>query len=215
MGCLRALFVQVGCLLLLVAAAVLGFLYRRPLWDAYKRFRGQRPVATAAYAAPSPSASRRAEDVLARFARRGGPAYVDLTAADVAGLLDRELARPSRGILDSVQVALDSGVVLVRGVLDLSQLPSGVLGPLAGRMGGHERIEAGGPLSAADGSLRWLPTRLSIRDFPFPRRAIPPLLRSLRLSTGTEGALPIPGVSGVGDVRVVPAGVRLYRVERP
>jgi len=215
MGCLRALFVQVGCLLLLVAAAVLGFLYRRPLWDAYKRFRGERPAAEMVFAAPSASAPRRAEDQLTRLARRGGPAYVDLTAADVAGLLDRELARPSRGILDSVQVALDSGMVLVRGVLDLSQLPSGALGPLAGRMGGHERIEAGGPLAVADGRLRWMPTRLHIRDFPFPRRTIPPLLRALHLQTGTEGALAIPGVTGVGDVRVVPAGVRLYRVERP
>ena len=214
MGCLRALFVQVGCLVLLAAALVFGFLYRRPLWDAYKRFRGQRPAAEMAFSVPVEGGVRSAREQLRRLTVRGGPAYVDLTAADVAALLDRQLAEPSGGILDSVGVALDSGVVLVRGVLDLDRVPGGVLGPLAGRLGGRERIEAGGALAADSGALRWLPTRLSIKDFPFPRRTITPLLRALHLAVGEDGSLAIPGVDGVGDVRVSPSVVRLYRLVR-
>jgi hypothetical protein len=168
-----------------------------------------------AWVAPAPGGARHAEEELARLGRRGGPAYVDLTAADLAGLLDRELVRASRGVFDSVRVALDSDVVLVRGLLDLSQLPRGVLGPFAGSFGGREPLEAGGALSAGGGGVRWQPTRLRVRDFPFPRRTIPPLLRALHLAVGADGALTLPGLGGVGDVRVSRERVRLYRLENP
>lgn len=216
MGCLRALFVQVGCLVVLVAAAVLGFLYRDTLWAAYRRYRGDRPAAEIAFAPAAPDGAARAEDAMARLARRGGPAYVDLTAADVAALLDRELVQGSRGVFDSVEVALDSEAVLVRGLLDLSRVPRSVLGPFAGSFEGRERLEAGGALTAtAEGGLRWRPTRLRIRDFPFPRRTIPALLRALHLAVGPDGDLGLPGITGVGDVRVRRDRVRLYRLERP
>src|SRR5512143_2967714 len=179
MGCLKALIVQVGCLLLLVAAAVLAFLYRKPLWDAYHRWRGGKPPAAVAYATPPSDAAgaRRASDALARLASAGGPAYVDLTAADVAALLDRDLVRASGRVFDSVSVALDSNTVLVRGLLDLSRLPHDFLGPFSGSFNGREPVEAGGPLlTGSGGTLRWLPDRLRIRDFPIPKKGIPALL---------------------------------------
>jgi len=216
MGCLKALFVQVGCLVLLVAAAVLAFLYRKPLWDAYHRWRGGKPPAVVAYAAPPADAAgaRTASDALARLTRAGGPAYVDLTAADVAALLDRDLVRASRHVFDSVSVALDSNTVLVKGVLDLSLLPKDFLGPFSGSLNGREPVEAGGALLAGSGgTLRWAPDRLRIRDFPIPRRGIPVLLRALHVEAA-QGGVTLPGVTGVGDVRVTPERVRLYRLER-
>jgi hypothetical protein len=216
MGCLKAIFVQVGCLVILVAAAVFGFLYRRQLWDTYRRFRGEKPAAAVGYAAPVPQLGARAEDALARLERRGGPAYVDLTAAEIAALLDRDLVRGSDRVFDSVQVALDSNVVLVRGQLDLSRLPRGFLGPLASSFSGREPVEAGGALVAAPGgAVRWRPDRLRIRDFPFPRRVIPALLRSLHVAAPGDSGVTLPGLRGVGDVRVTPERVRLYRLERP
>ena len=216
MGCLKALFVQVGCLVLLVAAVVLGFLYRREISGAYHRLRGEKPPAVVSYVAPAPQGGAGAEAALARLGRRGGPAYVDLTAAAIAALLDRDLVRGSSRIFDSVQVALDSNVVLVRGQLDLARLPRGFLGPLASSFSGREPVEAGGALVAAsDGAVRWKPDRLRIRDFPFPRRVIPALLRSLHVAAPGDSGLALPGVRGVGDVRVTPERVRLYRLERP
>ncbi len=214
MGCLKALFVQVGCLVLLVAAVVLGFLYRKQIMETYHRLRGVKPAAEVVYAAPDAAGARRAEDRLAQLGRPGGPAYVDLTAGDVAGLLERDVVRPSGRILDSVRVALDSNVILVRGVLDLSRLPHDFLGPFSGSFNGREPVESGGALAAgAGGSLRWIPDRLRIRDFPIPRRGIPALLRSLHVGAA-EGGVVLPGVTGVGDVRVGPERVRLYRLER-
>jgi hypothetical protein len=215
MGCLKALFVQIGCLLLLVAAAVLAFVYRRPLVDGYRRWRGERPAAAAAYAAPDAAGGRRAEDALARLGRAGGPAYVDLSAGEIAALLDRDLVRASGNVFDSVQVALDSNTILVKGVLDLSRLPRGFLGPFASSFTGLEPVEAGGALlPAPGGGVRWLPDRLRIRDFPIPRKGIGSLLRALRVDAGA-GGVTLPGVTGVGDVRVSPERVRLYRLEHP
>jgi hypothetical protein len=216
MGCLRALFVQVGCLVLLVAAVVLGVLYRREIWGTYRRLRGEKPAAAVGYVAAAPQGGVRAEEALARLGRRGGPAYVDLSAPEIAALLDRDLVRGSGRIFDSVQVALDSDVVLVRGQLDLARLPRGFLGPLASSFSGREPVEAGGALVAAPGgAVRWKPDRLRIRDFPFPRRIIPALLRSLHVAAPGDSGLALPGVRGVGDVRVTPERVRLYRLERP
>jgi len=216
MGCLKALFVQVGCLVLLVAAAVLAFLYRKPLWDAYHRWRGAKPPAAVTYTAPpsDPAAVRRAADQVTRLARAGGPAYVDLTAADVAGLLDRYLVQASGRVFDSVSVALDSNAVLVRGLLDLSRLPHDALGPFGSVLSGREPVESSGALlPGTGGSVRWLPERLKVHDLPIPKKGIPALLRSLHVEAA-QGGVTLPGVSGVGDVRVSPERVRLYRLER-
>jgi|GEM_PF-3651443 len=213
MGCLKAFVVQVGCLLILVAAVVLAFVYRRPLYDAYRHWRGERPAAAVAYAAPA-AGGRSAEESLARLGRAGGPAYVDLTAGEIAALLDRDLVQASQRVFDSVQVALDSNTILVKGVLDLSRLPRDFLGPFASSFTGHEPVEAGGTLVAAPGGgVQWRPDRLRIRDFPIPKRGIPALLRALHVEAG-KGGVALPGVTGVGDVRVSPAHVRLYRLER-
>lgn len=214
MGCLKALVAQVGCLLVLVAAVVLAFVFRRPLYDAYRRWRGERPAAAVAYAAPEAAGGRSAAEALARLGQPGGPAYVDLTAAEIAALLDRDLVQASRRVFDSVEVALDSDVILVRGMLDLSRLPHDLLGPFASSFTGYEPVEAGGALVAAPGGgVQWRPDRLRINDLPIPRKGIPALLRELHFEAG-RGGVALPGLGAVGDVRVSPEHVRLYRLER-
>ena len=117
-------------------------------------------------------------------------------------------------VFDSVSVALDSNTVLVKGLLDLSRLPHDFLGPFSGSFNGREPVEAGGPLlTGSGGTLRWLPDRLRIRDFPIPKKGIPALLRSLHVEAA-QGGVTLPGVTGVGDVRVTAERVRLYRLER-
>jgi len=208
MGCLRRL----GCLVLLLAAAlVAGFLFRDRLAALYHRLRGSRAAAPVAYAAPAPGSAARAGAALDGLTRRGGPAYVDLSAAELAGLVAREVSPGPRPVLDSVAVALDSGRVEVRGSVDVAVVPREVLGPLAGGLGARQRVTAAGTLSVAEGQVWWTVDAVHIGDLPVPHAAIPRLLRALGLPGLRGAAIPLPLAAGVGDVRVTPAAVRLYR----
>jgi hypothetical protein len=211
MGCLRSLIAQVGCLLVLVTLAFFGWVYREQVADVVRRLRGQPPKADVAWVQPA-ATSADAQGALARLAQRGGPAYVDLSAADVGALLDAALARTGRRVVDSVRVGLRENELRIGGSLDLSGIPRSALGPFQGALGAREPVVIGGPLAVdSAGRLVMTVTTLSVKDFPFPRSTIPTLVRQLRIP-GVEGsAVPVPGITGVGDVRVTAERVRFYR----
>jgi hypothetical protein len=212
MGCLKRLLAGIGCLVVLVAAALAAWVYRDRLAAAYRRVRGIRDPAPVVYATPAAGGAARAAARLGELARRGGPAYVDLSAGDLAAVIDRELARAPRRALDSVAVALGEQRVRVRGSLDVSVLPRALLGPFARVLGPREPMTAGGRLSApARGRVTWTVDELAIRDFRFPASVIPAIVRELRVPGARGAAIPIPLPAPVGDVRVSPRAVRLYR----
>jgi hypothetical protein len=212
MGCLKALFVQVGCVVILIAAAIFGWIYRRDLVDAYRRVRGLPTAAALVYAAPQPGDADRARAALERLGRRGGPAYVDLAAGELAALVDAQLGLAPRRVVDSVRVALAADEVLVRASLDMSDVPPRLLGPLAGALDRRESLVVGGGLAAdSAGRVYWTITTLRVKDFPFPRSTIPAILRALKVPGLAGVAVPIPALNAVGDVRVSPDHVRLYR----
>ena len=212
MGCLKNVLAGVGCLVLLAVAAVLGFTQRDRLAHLWRRVWGGREPPPIVYVTPASGGAAHAESALRDLARGGGPAYVDVAPADLAALIDRELARMPRRVFDSVAVALDSPRVLVRGRLDVSEIPQRLLGPLADGLGRYEPVTAGGVLAVgADGALRWTLDRLMIRDFPFPASTIPAIVRSFGIADARDAAVPIPLPVPVGDVRVMASRVRLYR----
>jgi hypothetical protein len=211
MGCLRAIFYQIGCLVLLVAAAVAAFIYRRQIADYYHDWRAGR-AAGRVWALPVEGGADEAARRLEQLADRRGRAYVDLTAGDIAALLDAELGRGARRAFDSVAVSLDSNDVRVRGVVDLSDVPRDLLGPLRGVVGGRQQVTVGGPLEAdSAGRLLWRIRTLRIGDVPLPRGAVVPTLRAARVPGIVDGRVPLPVRAAVGDVRVTTTGVRLYR----
>lgn len=212
MGCLKNVLAGVGCLVVLIAAAVVGFIYRDDLAHLWRRVRGVPEPAPVVYVLPTTGGAEHAEAALHELARRGGPAYVDIAPAELAALIDRELARSPRRVFDSVAVALGDQRVQVKGSLDMSLVPQRLLGPLAEGLGRHEPVAAGGVLAAApDGRLRWTLDQLVIRDFPFPKSVIPAVVRSFGLADSRDGAVPIQLPVPIGDVRVSPTHVRLYR----
>lgn len=213
MGCLRRLFVQIGCLVFFIAALIFGFIYREQVTAIYRRLRGLPPPAeSTVYTLPAFGGAARARESLRQLARHDGQGYVDLSAGDIASLVDGELARAPRRVFDSVAVALTADAVRLRGVLDMSEVPQRVLGPLSSGLSRREPVTAGGPLSVdSAGRVLWTLTSLKVRDFPFPRSTIPAILRALRIPGAESGSLPLPVGQAVGDVRVSPAGVRLYR----
>jgi hypothetical protein len=208
MGCFR----KIGCLVVLLAAVVAGFLYRDRVAALYRRVRGVPEPPPAVFVAPAPGAAAQAEAALERLTQRGGPAYVDITAAQLAALIEEQLAGPGARVMDSVAVALGEQRVEVRGSLDVSAVPRRLLGPLAEGLGRREPIVAGGTLSAQPGGhVVWTIDELRIRDFPFPHAVIPAILRVMNLTDGKIAAVPIPSPAGAGDVRVHRAGIRVYR----
>ena len=212
MGCLKNVLAGIGCLVVLVAAAVVGFLYRERLAHLWRRARGVPEPPPVVYVLPSAGGAARAEAALRELARRGGPAYVDIAPAELAALIDRELARAPRRVFDSVAVALSDQRVQVKGSLDMSLVPQRLLGPLAEGLGRREPVTAGGVLAVGpDGTVRWTLDQLVIREFPFPKSVIPAIVRSFGLADSRDGAVAIPLPVPVGDVRVSPSGVRLYR----
>lgn len=218
MGCLKNILAGIGCLVVLVAAAALGFHFRHDLVTLYHRLRGTPAPAALVFAAPGPRSAERADSSLAALGRRGGPVYVDLSADELAALVARELAAGRRGALDSVSVALGDGRVEVRGSLRISTLPRSLLGPLAEGLGRRERVTAGGTLAvtpAGSGRVRWTIDALEIRDFPFPRGVVPRILDALGVEGAASASLPLPLPVRVGEVRVTRRWVRAYRTPAP
>lgn len=212
MGCLKGALAGIGCLVVLLAAAAAGYIYRDRLAHLYRRVRGAPEPPPAVYVMPSPGGAARAEAALRQMARRGGPAYVDVAPGDLAALVDRELARAPNRVFDSVEVALGDQRILVKGLLDVSRLPRRLLGPLSEGLGRREPVVAGGPLAVGpDGRVRWMIDQLVIREFPFPRSVIPAIIRSFHLADARDASVPIPLPAGIGDLRVRSSGVRAYR----
>jgi hypothetical protein len=209
-GCLKAMAARIGCAVLFAAGCVFVILFHGEIWDYYKAWRGN-PAEV--YAPPAPGGDTRARGAFERLARRGGPAYEDLTQGDVAALVSRALEEAGgKRVLDSIRVAMLQGEIRVRGVLDLSGVPRSSLGPLASVLGDKEPATIGGPLSAdTSGGLVLTVTYLRLRDFPFPRATIPRILRAARIPGAIGSSVPLPGAAGIGDVRVSPSGMRLYR----
>jgi hypothetical protein len=212
MSCVKNAFAGIGCLVVLIVAAVAGFVYRDRLATLYHRVRGVPEPPPAVYVQSTPGAAAQAATELERLTRRGGAAWVDITAAQLAALIEREVAGTGTRVLDSVAVALGDQHIQVRGSLDVSVLPRRLLGPLAQGLAGREPVVAGGTLAAQpDGRVLWTIDELRIHDFPFPRSVIPAILHAMSLTDATGAAVPIPLPAGVGDVRVSPAGIRVYR----
>ena len=211
MGCLKAIVVRVGCLVVLVVLAVLAFTYRHEILDVWRHWRSNRS-GSALWVAPDPSGPGRANRALAQLAARGGPAFVDLNAAAIGALVEAQLDRVPQRALDSIMVLLGDNDVRVRGSVDLSQVPRNLLGPLRGVLHGRERVIVGGPLQAdSAGRLLWRVTSLQVGAFPFPRGTIGALLKAIRVPGVEDARVPLPVEGRIGDVRVSPAGVRLYR----
>lgn len=212
MGCLRSLLTQIGCLVFFIVAGALAFVYREQVTEAYRRLRGLPVRVEVVYVAPLAGDAESAAAKLEQLRRRGAPAFVDLTAAEVAGLIAAALDSAGVRGFDSVRVALGDGELLVRGSLETRGIPREVLGPLRGAIDLREPLSFGGPLASdSAGRLTWTLTALSVRDFPFPRATIPALLRALRIRGADGAVVPVPAPAGVGDVRVSPRMVRAYR----
>lgn len=215
-GCFRSVFAAVGCATVLMVGGVAGWKYRAQLGDTYRwvaeRWRGAPSMTEAARdpGVPSREARRSAERKEAAIGRRDGPAYVVLTASELAALIEDRLDPVARAALDSIRVTLDEGRFGLAARLRTDGVTAAALGPVADILGPRQPIRMVGPVEVAQpGAVRWAPDEVVIHKLPLPRAAI---LRLVDHLTGeSEGVFIIPVPPTVGDVRVRASGVTFYR----
>jgi hypothetical protein len=204
---------RIGCLFLLLVAGVLAFLTRdRWVW----RVTGDRP-APVTWEPVRESGSRTAGDAIASLGRPDGPAYVTVSAAELATLMVETSGHRFPASLDSVQAAVDSAMVRVRALVSLDDIRDlDALGPLSGLLDKQEPIEMTGTMSVLRPGLgEFRVASVKVADLLLPRAAIPRLLARLDASVRPEGispdgiAITIPEY--IGDVRIARGQITIYR----
>jgi hypothetical protein len=162
---------------------------------------------------------------LATLRRKSGPAYVSLSASDVAGLLAPLLAQlpPSAS---AIELAMNRDLLLVRTDVQLRDFAGeGAFGSVIGAaLDGHDTLFLAGPFEPVRPGLAQFRVReLRIKGIDVPTRVIPSLVGALRrrarykvqMEAGlAPDGLPVPLPTTVSDVRVVNGRLTLYRAQR-
>jgi hypothetical protein len=204
---LRFLLQLLGILVLAVMVSA-AWLYREQLVRMVRHSPEEGPVGH-----PNPTALARAHDRVDSL--NGWHAdSVLLSASEMASLLEAGLPREVRSHIESLSVTLGENRLELSGKLDTSVIPRDQLGPFAGALKPWEPIAAAGSVSGSKpGYADWTVDHLTLRGFELPE-AVSRNIASRVLGGSREGMIRIPLPSGIGGLRVRPAGVALYRVER-
>jgi len=205
---------RLGCFFLLVILGALAFLTRET-W--LPRVIGNSERGPVVWESVKDPGAKQGEDALAALKRPGGPAYVTLTAAELAALMVESAGHRLPQALDSVQAAIGGETVRVRALVKLDDIRGlDALGPLSGILGKQERIEFTGTLAVIRPGLgEFRVATVKVGELSLPRSTIPRLIARLDKTTRPEGIAPdgiaidIPDY--IGDVRVARGQVTLYR----
>src|SRR5918992_4173838 len=161
MGCLAAPFKFAGCLGLIILLGI-GWLYRDRIASEARQVFGIFGSSTAPVSVGRPT-TRSIVAARAKIDSLNGwrADSVVLNASEVASMIGTGLDPALRSQLDSLQVELQEGSVLVKARLATARLPKELVGPLAIALRPREPIEAAGPLEVVGPrSAEW-----SVRSF--------------------------------------------------
>ncbi len=209
---------KTGCLLVLLALGAAAW-YFRGYWipKAKQAVAVEAPADTAGWRAITPAGGDRAKERIATLARRGGPAYVTLTAAEFAayvlGSALSEIARQDT----TTQAVVENGKLYIRTRIRLADIGGkGALGPLARLFNDTEPLLVGGTLAAVrPGLAQFRLKEVAVRGIEVPRSAVGALVR--RWSPGTRpdslstDGLPVALPADVVDLRLQNGKVTLYK----
>ncbi len=212
-GCIKNFFATLGCLVFLVLVALGAWLFRDPLGDTYRRVFGREPPfavdADSTVGVPSVDALRSAERKESVM-EGGRDGFVRLSADEVAALVESRLDPRVREAVDSLRVVLYVDRLALEGRVRLDVFGGDLLGPLAGMLDASEPLRMAGALEVLEPRrLAWECDEFVLVGFPFPASVIPALVD--RMTGRSDGAFLVPVPATVGDVRVRPDGVTLYR----
>jgi hypothetical protein len=162
-------------------------------------------------------------DVLGKLSQKSGPAYVTLTAPEVAAVLSNSLGGILPSAISTAQVAIDDDVLRVRAPAPRKALGTNIIpGLVGGLLGDRDTVEVGGSLEVVRPGVGQFRVReMRVRSIQIPPRLIPPLMRSLRSKTMdsdslADDAVGVPLPKSIADVRVSRGRLTLYKsVSKP
>ncbi len=166
------------------------------------------------------SASMPTSDVAA-LSKRDGPAFVTLTAAELAGLFSSVLPKQLPTSARDIQLAMRDNQLLVRATLDVAEIAGdGTLGRVLGiALAGRDTLQLGGTLEPLrPGVAQYRIESLRVKGMDVPPRLIPTMLGALRRGQTPKELAP----NGVGmllpkavaDLRVANGRLTLYKAVR-
>ncbi len=211
-GCLKT----IGCATLLLVAAGVAWI-TRDRW--YPKLRDGRTIEMVESSGDtlSPVGAQRAEESIRSLGQPSGPAYVNITPADLASLIVREAGRGNPLPLKDVTASVIGDRLGLRGTLDVRQLRAqGALGPLGALLGDEETVELRGTLHILrPGLAEFRVESFKARDLAIPSAAIPSLLSQFRRGQTPAGVsdngIPFAVPPHIGDVRIANGRVTLYK----
>ena len=204
MGCLRS----IGCLTVAILGAIGGY-FTRDLW--WERVTGQPARPGIVWEGPIREAER--SDPASRIRRPDGAAFVSLTPAQLATLIEGSLA----GAANQPEVAITDDEVRARAMVDLTRLPQvESLGPAGRLLQGKPQVEvAGRPSVESPGVGRLVVTDVRVGGVQLPQSARSALFAQLARSMpslsveGNTVKFSVP--RSVGDIRVAQGKVTVYK----
>jgi hypothetical protein len=203
---------RLGCLFVLLCAGVYAYL-TRDRW--MSRVTGKEDAATVTWERVADPG--KARDDIAALGQSKGPAYVTVTAAELAALMVESTGHRLPAALDSVEAAVVDETVRVRARVRLDDIRGlDALGPLQGMLGNSERIELTGTMAVLRPGLgEFRVASVKVGELLLPRAAIPRLLARLDSSVRPEGVSPdglaITIPEYIGDVRIARGEITIYR----
>jgi hypothetical protein len=214
MGCLAAPFKFAGCLGVIILLGI-GWLYRDRLAGEAREVIGsitgnEPPTSAGRPGSRSLMVARAKIDSLNGWRADS----VVLNASEVASMIGTGLDPALRSQLDSIQVELQDGSVLVKARLATARLPRELVGPLSIALRPTEPIEAAGPLDVVGPrKAEWAVRSFRIRNFPLPRDAVPKLIAKA-LGDPNRRTVPVRIPAGIREVRVRRTGMTLFGAPR-
>lgn len=209
LGCLR----RIGCLIVLVVLVLAAWLFRDRWWP---RVFGATASPAAVWEPVTVQGGANAASALATLGRTNGPVFVNLKAADIAGMLvGAEGPLPSS--IQGAEAAVDGDQVRLRATIALDDIKGlDALGPLGDLLGKREQIALGGMLDVVGpGTAELRVTSVQVGQFPVPQSAIPALITRLTRGHRAAGAAPngvaFPVPPYVGDIRIGKGKVTVYK----
>jgi hypothetical protein len=216
-GCLGRL----GCLLVLAAAAAIGW-FTHDSW--YPKLRARLGVAPEAVKTTSArwepltaEGSARARLAVGRLSSKNGPVYVDVAAGDLAAYaLDPALRELSHDTVGAEALARDDRLY-VRAMVNVADLADATaLGPLGTMISGKQEVTVRGRLEVVSpGHAQFLVDQILLKELSLPAALIEKIISRIRPRDRTaatpKNAIPVNVPRELADVRVAKGHVVLYK----